>query len=162
MIGFELNAPYLHEIPFEDEPDDQLCADTADNTHRWFAFDMPEAVLPYVPWRDTTVEPGAISWQLDRKFEKFLLNWAIAALNLTLTAKGNLKKLDREHLDKWISRLRDNIETDLVLWLENDPRYQEFIRDQVNSAIQDLLEPRREGQGQSSSCPEATQERSAA
>jgi len=105
---------------------------------------------------------GAIWWQLDRKLEKFLLNWAIAALNLTLTAKGNLKKLDREHLDKWISRLRDNIETDLVLWLENDPRYQEFIRDQVNSAIQDLLEPRREGQGQSSSCPEATQERSAA
>ena len=144
MIGFELNAPYLHETPFEDEPDDQLCADTADNTYRWFAFDVPEAVLPYVPWRDTTVEPGAISWQLDRRLEKFLLNWAIAALNLTLTAKGNLKKLDQEHLDRCISRLRVNIETDLASWLENDSRYQELIRDRVNETIQDLLKPHRE------------------
>jgi hypothetical protein len=98
---------------------------------------------------------GAISWQLDRKLEKFLLNWAIAALNLTLTAKGNLKKLDQEHLDRCISRLRVNIETDLASWLENDPRYQELIRDRVNGVIQDLLEPGRQGKGQRSSCPEA-------
>jgi hypothetical protein len=34
--------------------------------------------------------------------------------------------------------------------------------ERVNEAIQDLLEPGRQGKGQRSSCPEATQERSVA
>lgn len=118
--------------------------------------------MPYVPWRDKTIEPGSISWQLDYVLEKLLVNWAIAALNLTLTPKGNLKKPDQEHLHRCISRLRVNIETDLALWLESDSRYQELIRDRVNGAVQDLLEPRRERQGQRPSCPEAAQESSAA
>jgi hypothetical protein len=144
MIGFEFSAPYLRETPFDDEPDDQFYADTADNTYRWFAFDVPEAVLPYSPCQDTTIEPGSIAWEWGYELEKFFKNWAIAALNLTLTAKGNLKKPDQEHLDRCIRRLRAKIETDLVLWLEDDPRYQELIRDRVYETIQDLLKPHRE------------------
>jgi hypothetical protein len=105
---------------------------------------MPEVVLPYSPWKDVTIIPGAIEWTLDYGLEEFLRNWAIAALNLTLTAKGNLKKPDQEYLDRCINRLRTKIETELALWLENDLRYQELIRDRVNEAIRDLLEPRRE------------------
>jgi hypothetical protein len=107
------------------------------------AFDTPEAVLPYSPRQETTIEPGAIRWTLDSDLEKFLKNWAIAALNLTLTAKGNLKKPDQEHLDRCIWRLRASIETDLRLLLENDLRCHELIRDRVNEAIQDLLEQRK-------------------
>jgi hypothetical protein len=81
---------------------------------------------------------------LDYELEKFFRNRAIAALNLTLTAKGNLKKTDQEHLDRCIRRLRAKIENDLVLWLENDSRYQELIRDRVNETIQDLLKTHRE------------------
>ena len=144
MIGFEFETPYIHEIPFEDEQDDADRDDTADDTYRLFAFDTPEAVLPFVPWRDTTIEPGSIAWELGYKLEKFFRNWAIATLNLTLTAKSNLKKPDQEHLDRCIRRLQAKIETDLALWLDNDPRYQELIRDRVNDAIQDLLRPHRE------------------
>jgi len=144
MIGFEFETPYIHEIPFEDEQDDPDRDDTADDTYRLFAFDTPEAVMPYSPCQDTTIEPGSIAWELSYELEKFWRNWAIAALNLTLTAKGNLKKPDQEHLDRCIRRLRAKIETDLVLWLENDPRYQELIRDRVNETIQDLLKPHRE------------------
>jgi hypothetical protein len=144
MIGFEFSAPYLRETPFDDAPDDQFCADTTNNTYRWFAFDVPEAVLPYSPCQDTTIEPGSIAWELGYELEKFFRNWAIAALNLTLTAKGNLKKPDQEHLDRCIRRLQAKIETDLGLWLESDPRYQELIRDRVNETIQDLLKPYRE------------------
>jgi hypothetical protein len=142
MIGFEFETPYIHEIPSEDGPPDLDCHDAA-NTYRWFGFDTPEAVLSYAPWRDKTIEPGSIAWELGYKLEKFFRNWAIATLNLTLTAKGNLKKPDQEHLDRCIRRLQAKIETDLVLWLENDPRYQELIRDRVNEAIQNLLEPGR-------------------
>jgi hypothetical protein len=144
MIGFEFETPYIHEIPFEYEQDDLDCDDIADDTYRLFAFDTPEVVLPYSPCQDTTVKPGSIAWELGYQLEKFLRNWAIAALNLTLTAKGNLKKPDQEHLDRYMNRLRAKIETDLASWLENDPRYQELIRDRVNDAIQDLLKPHRE------------------
>jgi hypothetical protein len=144
MIGFEFETPYIHEIPFEDEQDDPDRDDTADDTYRLFAFDTPEAVMPYSRCQDTTIGPGSIAWELSCALEKFFRNLAIAALNLTLTAKGNLKKPDQEHLDRCIRRLQAKIETDLVLWLENDPRYQELIRDRVNEAIQDLLKPHRE------------------
>ena len=87
---------------------------------------------------------GSIAWELSCALEKFFRNLAIAALNLTLTAKSNLKKPDQEHLDRCIRRLQAKIETDLALWLDNDPRYQELIRDRVNDAIQDLLKPHRE------------------
>ena len=144
MIGFEFSAPYLQEILFEDEQNDPDRDDTADNMYRWFAFDVPEAVLPYSPCQDTTIKPGSIAWELGYGLEEFLRKWAIAALNLTLTAKGNLKKPDQEHLDRCIRRLQAKIETDLGLWLESDPRYQELIRDRVNETIQDLLKPYRE------------------
>jgi Poly A polymerase head domain len=143
MIGFEFRVPYLHETPFEEEPDDRFCADTADKMYRWFAFDVPEAVVPYSPRRDT-IEPGSIAWELGYELEEFLRKWAIAILNLTLTAKGNLKKPDQEHLDRCIRRLRVKIETDLGLWLENDPRYQELIRDRVNETIQNFVKTHRE------------------
>jgi hypothetical protein len=162
MIGVEFETPYIHEIPFDDEPPDQNCDDTADNTYRLFAFDTPEALLAYAFRRDNTIEPGRISWQLDYALEKFLVNCSVAALNLALTAKGNLKKSDQEHLDRCISRLHANIETDLELWLENDPCYQKLIRDRVNEAIKGLLEPRSERPREHSSYPEATQETSAA
>jgi hypothetical protein len=144
MIGIEFSAPYLRETPFDDEPDDQFCADTANNAYRWFAFDVPEAVLPYSPCQDTTIEPGSIRWKLGYELEKFFRNWAIAALNLTTTAKGNLKKPDQEHLDRCIRRLCVDIETDLASWLENNSKYQELVRDRVNETIQDLLKPHRE------------------
>jgi hypothetical protein len=138
MIGFEFETPYTREIPFDDDPPDQDCDDTADNTYPLFAFDTPEAVLAYAPRHDKTIEPGRICWQLDSHLEKLLVNWAVAALNLTLTAKGNLKKSHQEHFNRYTERLCDNIETDLVLWLENDPRYQKLIRDRVNETIQNF------------------------
>ena len=140
MIEFEFKTPYVHESPYEDEADDPECDDTA---YRWLAFDTPEAVLPYSPCQNTTIEPGEIRWTLAYDLEKFLKDWAIAALNFTLTPKGNLKKPDQEHLDRCIWQLRAKIETDLRIWLENDSRYQELIRDRVNEAIQDLLEQRK-------------------
>ena len=125
VAGFEFKTPYVHERPEPDDPD----FETEDDTYRWFAFDTPEAVWPYAPRQEKTIEPGAISWRLSYVLEELLRNWAIAALNLTLTAKGNLKKPDQEHFDRYIRRLQAKIETELALWLENDPRYQELIRD---------------------------------
>jgi hypothetical protein len=64
-VGFEFSAPYLHE----DEQDDPDRDDTADDAYRLFAFDTPEAVLPYSPCQDTTIKPGAIAWELDYELE---------------------------------------------------------------------------------------------
>jgi hypothetical protein len=115
-----------------------------DDTWQWFAFDTPEAVLPYSRCQDATIKPGVIQWELGYELEWFLKNWAIAALNLNLTTKGNLKRPDQEHLARCIRGLRVKIKTDLQMWLENDSRYQVLIRDRVNEAIQNLLEQRKE------------------
>jgi hypothetical protein len=139
MIGLQFKTPYVHEGFYGDEADNPDGDDTA---YQWFAFDTPEQFLPYSPSQKTTIESGAIRWILAYELETFLRNLALAALNLTLTAKGNLKKPDQEHFDRLIRRLREKIETDLQMWLENDSRYQELIRDRVNEAIHDLLERR--------------------
>ena len=139
MIECQFETPYVHESFYEDEADGP---DRDDTAYSWFAFDTPEVVLPYSVSQNTTIEPGAIRWTLGYELETFLKNLAIAALNLTLTAKGNLKKPDQEHFDRCIRRLRVKIEGDLQMWLENDSRYQELIRDRVNEAIHDLLELR--------------------
>lgn len=130
-INVEFGAPYLHECPYEDEPDE---------TFERLAFDTPENVLPYAR-QNLAIEPGAIGWKLDYCLEELLRNWAIAALDLTLSPKGDLKKSDQEHVDRCLSRLEATIQTDLQMWLENEARYQELIRDRVNEAIQDLLRP---------------------
>jgi hypothetical protein len=129
VMDFEFKTPYLHETPYEDEPDE---------TYRSLAFDTPEAVLPYAK-QNPAIEPGSIKWELDYTLEEALQKWAIAALNLTLTPNVNLKRLDHERLDRWFSRLQAKIRTDLQMWLENDPRYHELIRDRVNEAIKELL-----------------------
>jgi hypothetical protein len=134
MIEFEFKTPYIHESPWEDEADGVDSEDTL----QWFAFDTPRAVLPYSRCQNTTIQPGGIRWTLGYELEEFLKNWTIAALNITLTVKGNLKRPDQEHLDRCIRRLNAKIETDLRMWLENDSRYQELIRDRVNETIWDL------------------------
>jgi hypothetical protein len=44
MISFEFRAPYLHEIPFEDEQADPDRDDTADDTYRLFAAESGSCV----------------------------------------------------------------------------------------------------------------------
>ena len=141
VMDFEFKTPYLHETPYENEPDETY-EDEPEETCGWFAFDTPEAILPYAK-QNPSIEPGSIEWQLDYTLAEALQKWAIAALNLTLTPKANLKRLDHERLDRWFSRLQAKIRTDLQMWLENDSRYQELIRDRMNEAIKELLRSRK-------------------
>ena len=90
-------------------------------------------------WADDEICPGEIVWAIHWRLERVLRAWAIATLNVPLTAAGNLKRADKAHLDMCFRRLERTIIRDVRQWLENEPRYQEIVRDRVNGAIRDLL-----------------------
>ena len=133
----EFQRPYIHEAPYEeDEYDD---GNDGAETRQYLAFDTPDALKGYDRWAVDKICPGEIAWEIDYQLEKVLRKWAIAALNLPLTAAGNLKRADKAHLDMCFHRLERTIIRDVQQWLENESHYQEIVRDRVNEAIRDLL-----------------------
>jgi hypothetical protein len=136
-VKFEI--PYVHETPLveiddhEDYEQSWVC-DHISGVWRWFAFETPEAMLPHA--RSDSIQPGAVEWSVDGHLADTLEKWVADAYPLP---RGNLKRNDREYIDRCLRRLQDQITEDVEALLVHDPRYHEIIRVRVNETIKSLL-----------------------
>jgi hypothetical protein len=146
----QFEAPYVHEEPFGDDPDDLEYFETVkdcwefDQTKkvtRSFVFDTPDWARDIdgnMCGRDDTQPPGRIQWQTSWEIEGILTDWLASWASLPRTKTGKLKRDDQEFIDKRLSKLQTRITEDVVALLVHDPRYAEIIVTRVNQTLREL------------------------